>query len=67
MLAMTRIRPVGSSSADLRMVSAQVSASPRFMFAYARRMATRRRFSIRARRIMMGTAHNSPSCSGATN
>ncbi|MNQ85579.1 hypothetical protein D3C85_1007490 [compost metagenome] len=33
MLAMTRMRPVGSSSADLRMASAHVSASPRFMFA----------------------------------
>jgi hypothetical protein len=32
----------------------------------ATRAATRRRFSISARRSMIGTAHNSPSCSVLT-
>ena len=46
--------------------SAQASARSRSVLPARCRAATRRRFSISARRSMMGIAHNSPSLSGVT-
>ncbi len=64
MSAMTRIRSLGRSSAACNMREAQVSARSRSSSAAATRTATRRRFSISARRSMIGNAHSSPSLSG---
>ncbi|MNZ46193.1 hypothetical protein D3C78_638690 [compost metagenome] len=56
----------GSHSAASVIRSAQSSARLRsFHFAMTRE-ATRRRFSIKARRSMIGIAHNSPRVSGVT-
>ncbi len=46
--------------------SAQSLARLRSLQLAMTRKATRRRFSIRARRSMMGIAHSSPSISGVT-
>ena len=64
--AVTRMRLLGSSLATTAISSAQVAARSRSMRAAETRALTRRRFSMSARRNMMGTAHNSPSLSAAT-
>ena len=65
MSAVTRIRLFGSCSATSIIWSAQSSARLRSLVAAAMRAATRRRFSISARRSMIGMAHSSPSFSAA--
>ena len=66
MSAITRIRLLGSLSAVSIIWFAQASARLRSIVPAAIRAPTRRRFSISARRSMMGMAHNSPSLSGVT-
>ena len=66
MSAMTRIRLFGSLSALSIIRSAQLLARLRSVRPTAMRTATRRRFSMTARRSMIGVAHNSPSLSGVT-
>ena len=66
MSAVARIRLFASRPAISIMRSAQVSARLRSAVLAAMRAATRRRFSISARRSMMGTAQSSPRPSGAT-
>jgi hypothetical protein len=66
MSATTRIRLFGSFSTAAAIRSAQVPASSRSVQPAATRTPTRRRFSIRASRSMIGMAHSSPSLSGVT-
>jgi len=66
MSAITRIRLFGSFSAISIIWSAQESARFRSILPAALRAATRRRFSIKARRSMMGMAHNSPNLRAVT-
>jgi hypothetical protein len=66
MSAITRIRLFGSLSAISIIRLAQSCAWFRWMRSVAIRAPTRRRFSISARRSMMGIAHSSPSDSGVT-
>ena len=63
MSATARIRLFGSCSATSIIWSAQALARSRSMVLAASRAPTRRRFSISARRSMMGIAHNSPNLS----
>src|SRR3972149_371397 len=60
MSAITRIRLFGSFSATSVIWSAQESARFRSVLSRVIRAPTRRRFSISARRSMIGMAHNSP-------
>ncbi len=66
MSAITRIRLFGSLSAISIIRFAQSCARFKWSLAAAIRAPTRRRFSISARRSMIGIAHNSPSVSGVT-
>ena len=66
MSAITRIRLFGSLSAISIIWSAQESAKSRSAVPAAIQAATRRRFSISARRSMMGIAHNSPKLRAVT-
>ena len=66
MSAMTRIRLFGSVSTVSIIRSAQMLARFRSTRPTERRTATRRKFSMTARRSMIGVAHNSPSLSGET-
>ena len=61
MSAVTKIRLLGSFSATAIIWSAHSWARFRSIRSAAMRVPARRRFSIRARRSMMGMAHNSPS------
>ena len=61
MSAVSKIRLFGSFSAISIICSAQRAARSRSMLPVTIRAPTRRRFSISARRSMMGMAHNSPS------
>ncbi len=61
MSAVSNIRLFGSFSEITTICSAQRAARSRSMEPAATRAPTRRRFSISARRSMMGMAHNSPS------
>ena len=62
----TRTKSVGFSSTTPTMRSAQSPARSRSRRVDAIRTATRRKFSISASRSISGSAHNSPSLSGAT-
>jgi hypothetical protein len=66
MSAITRIRLFGSCSATSIISSAQASARLRSVAPAAMRAATRRRFSMSARRSMMGMAQSSPILRGVT-
>ena len=66
MSAVTRIRLLGSARATAAIRSAQDAARSRSIRAAAIRALTRRRFSMSARRNMMGIAHNSPSFKSVT-
>ena len=66
MSAITRTRLFGSRSTIAVILSAQESARFRPMLALAMRAPTRRRFSMSARRSMIGIAHSSPRLSGVT-
>ena len=66
MSARIRMSPFGSVSAVSIIWSAQTSAIPRSVTPLATRTATRRRFSIKASRSMIGIAHNSPSVRSET-
>ena len=66
MSAITRIRLFGSFSATSVIWSAQESARFRSILSAATRVATRRRFSINARRSIIGMAHNSPNVRAVT-
>ncbi|MBK7332822.1 MAG: hypothetical protein IPI87_10825 [Betaproteobacteria bacterium] len=66
MSAMTRMRLLGSLPATSSISSAHAAARLRSTMAAAIRAPTRRRFSMSARRSMMGIAHSSPSLSGVT-
>ena len=61
MSATTRIRLLGSLSAMSVISSAHASARSRSTLLAAMRAPTRRRFSIKASRSMIGIAHSSPS------
>ena len=65
MSATTNTTLLGSVPAVVVIASAQRAASLRSLQSSITRAATRRRFSISARRNMIGTAHSSPSLSGA--
>ena len=64
MSATTRTTFFGSSAAIRVMASAQRVARRRRFLSRVTRTAMRLRFSINARRSMIGTAHNSPRLSG---
>ena len=66
MSASTRTRLLGSDSATDVSRSAQLSAIPRSIRCPITRALTRRRFSMRASRSMIGIAHNSPMRKGVT-
>ncbi len=64
--AITKIRFFGSWRAICVSLVAQATARSWSLRSPATRAATRRRFSISAKRSMMGMAHNSPRRSGVT-
>ncbi len=66
MSAITRIRLLGSFSAISIIWSAHTFARSRSARAVAMRTPTRRKFSISAKRNMIGIAHSSPSFSAVT-
>ena len=66
MSAITKTRFFRSFSATSDIWSAQLPANSRSAMLAATRSATRRRFSINARRSMMGIAHSSPNFRGVT-
>ena len=66
MSASVRIRLFGSLSATASIWSAQKSARLRPTRSAAMRALTRRRFSIRLKRSMIGIAHSSPIVSAVT-
>ena len=66
MSAITSTKLFGSFSAAVVIFSAHAAARSRSILPAAIRTATRRKFSINAKRSMMGMAHNSPNLSVLT-